>query len=129
MPSIDSKRVVSRFIEEVFVEHDTSGIASLVSNDELCQIAPGMLGAFPDIEMTVEDLIAEGEVVAVRVSATATHLGEFWGMAPTGKRWSATASAWYVVRDERIAEYWINWDWLAIMEQLGAVQRIDPVSA
>lgn len=129
MSSMESKRVVSRFIEEVFVEHDTSGIESLVSNESLRQVAPGMLSAFPDIEMTVEHLIAEDEVVAVRVTATATHLGELWGMAPTGKRWSATASAWYVVRDDRIAEYWVNWDWLAIMEQLGTVKRIDPVDA
>lgn len=129
MSSMESKRVVSRFIEEVFIEHDTSRIAELVSNEELIQVAPGMLAAFPDIEMTVEDLIAEDDLVAVRVTATASHLGDLWGTPATGKRWSASASAWYRVRDERIAEYWINWDWLAIMEQLGTVQRVDPVDA
>lgn len=129
MSSMESKRVVSRFIEEVFIEHDTSRIAELVSNEELIKVAPGMLAAFPDIKMTVEHLIAEEDLVAVRVTATATHLGELWGTAPTGKEWTATASAWYRVRDGRIAEYWINWDWLAIMEQLGTVQRVDPVDA
>ena len=38
----------------------------------------------------------------------------------------ATASAWYQVRDGKISDFWINWDWLAIMEAIGAVQRVEP---
>lgn len=129
MSTADSKRLVSRFIEDVFVEHDTSRLDTYVSNEELRQVVPGMLSAFPDIELSVDRLIAEADVVAVHVSARATHLGEFWGMAATGRRWAATASAWYVVQDEKIAAYALNWDWLSIMEQLGAVQRVEPDAA
>jgi predicted ester cyclase len=79
------------------------------------------VSAFPDLEMTFEHEIAEGDLVAVRVSATGTHLGNFRGYPPSGKKWQATASAWYQVGDGRIVNAWINWDWLAILEAIGAV--------
>ena len=126
MSSGENKAVVRRFIEEVFVQHDSSNIEELVSNESLQQMAPGTVQAFPDMEMTVEQLISEGDLVAVRVSATGTHKGEFRGIAPTGRRWEATASAWYQVRDGKISDFWVNWDWLAIMEAIGAVQRVEP---
>lgn len=59
-------------------------------------------------------------------SAAATHKGDFRGIAPTGKRWEATASAWYEVQDGKISDFWINWAWLAIMEAIGAVERVEP---
>ena len=126
MSAEENKAVVLRFIDEVFVQHDSSNIEELVANESLRQIAPGTVQAFPDIEMTVEDVIAEGDLVAVRVSAAATHKGDFRGIAPTGKRWEATASAWYEVQDGKISVFWVNWDWLAIMEAIGAVERVEP---
>ena len=126
MSSEENKALVKRFIEEVFVQHDPSNIEELVSNESLQQIAPGTVQAFPDMEMTVEHLIAEGDIVAVRVSAAATHKGEFRGIAATGRRWEATASAWYQVREGKISDFWVNWDWLAIMEAIGAVERVEP---
>jgi predicted ester cyclase len=119
-----NKAVVRRFVEEMFMQHDASNIDELVSNESLKQIAPGTVAAFPDMEMTIDELIGEGEIVAVRVSASATHLGDFRGIPPSGKRWEATASAWYQVQDGKISDFWVNWDWLAIMEAIGAVQRI-----
>ena len=126
MSSEENKAVVRRFVEEVFIQHDSSNIEELVSNESLRQIAQGTVQAFPDMEMTVEQLISEGDVVAVRVSAAATHKGEFRGIAATGRRWEATASAWYEVRDGKISDFWVNWDWLAIMEAIGAVERVEP---
>ncbi len=119
-----NKAVVRRFVEEMFIDHDSSSIDELVSNDSLKQIAPATVAAFPDMEMTIEDLIGEGDMVAVRVSANATHLGDFRGIPPSGKHWEATASAWYEVHDRKISDFWVNWDWLAIMEAIGAVQRV-----
>jgi len=119
-----NKAVVRRFVEEMFTKHDFSNIDELVSNENLKQIAPATVAAFPDMEMTVHHLIGESQIVAVRVSATATHLGNFRGIPPTGKRWEATASAWYEVQDGKISDFWVNWDWLAIMEAIGAVERV-----
>src|SRR5436190_7456706 len=121
-----NKAVVRRFVEEMFVQHDSSNIDELVSNESLKQIAPATIAAFPDMEMTIEQLIGEDEIVAVRGSANATHLGDFRGIPPTGKHREATASAWYEVQDGKISDFWINWDWLAIMEAIGAVERVEP---
>jgi predicted ester cyclase len=55
------------------------------------------------------------------VSASGTHLGEFQGHPPTGKRWAARATAWYQVTDDKISGAWIVWDWLPIMKAVGAV--------
>jgi predicted ester cyclase len=60
--SEENKAVVQRFIEEVFVQHDPSNIEELVSNESLKQMAPGTVQAFPDMEMTVEQLISEGDL-------------------------------------------------------------------
>jgi predicted ester cyclase len=120
-----NKAVVRRFVEETFIQHDSSNIDELVSNESLKQIAPATVAAFPDMEMTIEHLIGEDDIVAVRISANATHLGDFRGISPTGKHWEATASAWYEVKDGKISDFWVNWDWLAIMEAIGAVQRVE----
>jgi hypothetical protein len=95
----ENKAVVLRFIDEVFVQHDSSNIEELVANESLRQTAPGTVQAFPDLEMTVEQMIAEGDLVAVRVSAAATHKGDFRGIAPTGKGWGGDRQC--VVRGAR----------------------------
>jgi predicted ester cyclase len=123
MSEADPKSVVDRLLRAVFDEHYLTGIDALVANESLVEALGGFLAACPDIEMTVEHLIAEGDLVAVRVNAEATHLGELRGIAPTGRRWQATGSAWYRVQNGRIVDYWVNWDWLAILEQIGAVSR------
>jgi predicted ester cyclase len=79
------------------------------------------VAAFPDLDMNFEHENAEGDLVGVRVSASGTHLGLFRGYPPSGKKWQATASAWYQVEGGMIIKAWINWDWLAIMESIGAV--------
>jgi predicted ester cyclase len=122
--SADPKAIVDRFLRAVLDEHDFSGIDELVANEGLIEVLRGFLAACPDLEAIREQLVAEGNVVAVRVSAEATHLGELRGVAATGKRWRATASAWYLVEDGKITDYWVNWDWLAIFEQVGAVRWV-----
>jgi predicted ester cyclase len=121
MANADPKTIVDRFLRAVFDEHDFTGIDELVANEGLIGVLRGFLAACPDLELTREHFVAEGNVVAVRVSAEATHLGELRGIPATGKRWSATASAWYLVQDGKITDYWVTGDWLAIFEQVGAV--------
>jgi steroid delta-isomerase-like uncharacterized protein len=124
MANADPKAIVDRFLRAVLDEHDFTGIDELVANEGLIEVLRGFLASFPDLKATREHFIAEGDVVAVRVAAEATHLGEFRGVPATGKRWSATASAWYLVEDGKITDYWVNWDWLAIFEQIGAVKWV-----
>ena len=85
-----------------------------------------LLSAFPDLRVTVEDLIAEGDKVVARDTVTGTHRGEYMGIAPTGK--SITYNEIFIVRleDGRIAETWGVVDVLSQLRQLGAMPT--PVS-
>ena len=119
--SAQAKDVVRRYLEAVFVRHEVDQLAPLVSHEGLIKAAQGFVAAFPDINMTFEHTVAEGDWVAVGVSATGTHKGTFQGHAPTGNRWESRATAWYKVSDGRISDSWIVWDWLPIMRAVGAV--------
>ena len=61
---------------------------------------------FPDLSITVEDLMAEGDRVAARVTMRGTHLGEFQGLAPTGKRVEVGAIDMFRISGGKIVEHW-----------------------
>lgn len=77
--------------------------------------------AFPDLHMTVDDVLAEGDKAMARLTVQGTHTGEFHGIPPTGRRitWTET----HIVRCEqdKIAEHWVNIDELGQLQQLGAL--------
>lgn len=77
--------------------------------------------AFPDIHKEIEDLVAAGDRVVVRYSMTGTHDGEFRGVEPTGTHVSTTGIFIYRIEDGGIAESWLNYDGLSLLEQLGAI--------
>ncbi|HEY0789054.1 MAG TPA: ester cyclase [Thermoanaerobaculia bacterium] len=75
---------------------------------------------FPDIRFTIEDLIAEGDRVAVRWSWVATHRGTFRGIPPTGKRVTNSGIAIYQLREGKIVRSWLETDRLGALQQMGA---------
>ena len=78
---------------------------------------------FPDLEMTIESLVAEGDMVAVRVRSAGTNRGRLGGFAPpTNKRFAADQSHWYRVADGRLCEHWATRDDLSTMLQLGLIE-------
>lgn len=80
--------------------------------------------AFPDLHVTVEDQIAEGDKVVTRFSAAGTHRGEVMGVAPTGMHVPrVTGITIHRVRDGRIVELWANWDALGLLQDIGVVPR------
>lgn len=94
-------------------------------------LAPGIAGyrdlmrmylsAFPDLQMTIDDLIAEGDTVVVRLTGRGAQRGEFMGIAPTGKTISASAISIMRFREGRLAEEWEQVDALSLLQQLGAL--------
>jgi predicted ester cyclase len=78
-------------------------------------------GAFPDLHLTVEDVVAEGEKVVVRVTSRGTMKGDFLGMKPTSKTatWTEIHIGRYV--GGKVAEHWATIDQLGILQQLGLV--------
>ena len=77
--------------------------------------------AFPDGAITVDDVIAEGDVAAVRWTARGTNTGELWGMPPTGKQATVEGIAYVRIVDGLLREDWTYWDTLALLQQLGVV--------
>jgi len=81
-------------------------------------------GAFPDLHLTIEDVIAEGETVMTRWSCRGTHKGDFNGIAPTGKQFTVSGVTVARVSNGKIAEGYVNWDALGLMQQLGVVPQL-----
>jgi steroid delta-isomerase-like uncharacterized protein len=75
--------------------------------------------AFPDSQVTIEDVIAEGDKVALRLTFRATHQGELMGIPPTGKPITLTAINLFRIVDGKAVEQWVNQDDMGLMQQLG----------
>jgi hypothetical protein len=116
--------LISKTIDEV-VEPDVQIRTPLpieaTGAQALKQVWAMLLRAYPDLHVTVEDVIAEGDKVVCRNVVTGTHQGEYMGLAPTGR--SVTYNEIFIFRLEggRIAETWGVVDVLAQMRQLGAI--------
>jgi steroid delta-isomerase-like uncharacterized protein len=82
--------------------------------------------AFPDIQFTVEDLIAEGDRVVARWTARGTHEAEYAGIPPTGKPGVVTGITVYRIADGQVQECWTNADELGLLQQLGVMPAFAP---
>ena len=125
----ENKELVRRFYREAIVERDPSACERLLSIDFVHngeargrtgqrQAVDYFLAAFPDLEHTIELIIAEEDLVAARQRWVGTQGGEFLGVAATGARVEFTSTAMLRVRDGLIAEAWDEMDSGAILAQL-----------
>jgi predicted ester cyclase len=81
----------------------------------------GLFTAFPDLRLTVEEFITEGDKVVARWTSQATHKGDLMGIAPTGKQVKQTGIAIYHIVGGKVVEEWAERDMLGFMQQLGAI--------
>jgi predicted ester cyclase len=77
--------------------------------------------AFPDLHGTIEDQIAEGDKVVMRMTYRGTHQGELMGIPATGKPVTMTFISINRIAEGKIAEGWVNFDALGMMQQLGVI--------
>ncbi len=79
--------------------------------------------AFPDLRIVADEMIAEGNAVVSRLTLTGTHLGDYQGVAPTGKRFTIGAFALHRIVDGRIVRdgHYNQIDWLGLRRQLGLI--------
>ncbi|MEN6343389.1 MAG: ester cyclase [Methanospirillum sp.] len=120
MSTEKNKEVVRRVFEEVMNQGNLRAVDELVADDYTLTDPPGLppgreglralanmyrTGA-PDLHMTVEDVVAEGDQAVARWVATGTLTGEMMGMPPTGKKVSFRAISWFRLKNGRIAEEW-----------------------
>lgn len=85
--------------------------------------------AYPDLRFEIADMIAEGDMVAIRFRAGGTHKGSLMGIAPTGKQTAVTGMSMARIVSGKIAEGWVNYDALGLMQQLGVVPQMAPSGA
>lgn len=124
MTNLENKELVRRYNEEVWNGHRIEKVAEFVSEDLLeksIEHVRQFLTAFPDAQLTIKDLIGEGDKVAARLSATATNTGPFAGQPATGKEVQIDSIRIYRIADNKIVETWAMQDRLGLMEQLGFV--------
>jgi steroid delta-isomerase-like uncharacterized protein len=134
MGTHESKVLVRRFIDEVFVKGNADAVDKLVTSD----FTPHSWGRMPSgieplkeaikrvhaglssVSMKIEDVIAEEDKVAVRLTARARHTGEFMGLPATGRDYTISETHIFHLRDGRISAHWRDADMLGLMRQLSA---------
>lgn len=116
--------VTEELVASDFVGHDPSLPEEVRGPAGVKEVIAGYRAAFPDIQVTIEDQIADGDLVVTRWRATGTHQGELMGMPATGKQATVTGITIDLIADGRIVESWDNWDTLGLMQQLGAIPAL-----
>lgn len=107
-------------------ENTSLGRSGVAAKNEARSTIEGWLDAFPDMRVTVEEQVADGEFVASRHIAIGTQAKEFRGLPNTGNRGAITGLTINRVRDGKVAEVWTCWDAAGMMQQLGIFPGPDP---
>jgi predicted ester cyclase len=143
MSTEQNKKLVRRFIEEVIIKRNFDLLDGVCSNDLILHAGgmgeihgikefrrlnteAGGAEAFPDFQITINDIIAESDKVMVRYTVSATHQGEFMGVLATGKKIKWDAICMYLIVDNKISEVWLCEDTLGLMMQIGVKQIPNP---
>ena len=136
--SVGNKALVRRYFEEIwdkgnldlidelfttnFVRHGPSATEGEVRGLEGFKgVVSTYRTGFPDLQVPIEDLIAEGDRVVSRWTARGTHQGEIMGIAPTGNQASVAGIIVDRISGGKIEEEWVEHNTLHFMQQLGAV--------
>lgn len=129
----ENKSIVRRFFEVGPSKGDLDAANELLAPDFFLHVplpcSPGVRGidevvsacraAFQDLQVTVEDMVAEGDRVAARFTARGIHNGAFMGLPPTGKPITMTGMEIFRLENGKIAELWGEANLLGLMQQLG----------
>lgn len=132
MSTDTNKQLVRRFVQEIFVAGRSESVDDLVAPDfvshtwGMTEDGPAKLKAtierlsttLRDAEFTVDDLIAEDDRVAARLTASATVVDEFMGMPAAGKRYTIGEIHIFRIRDGKMVEHWHQYDTAGMMRQI-----------
>jgi predicted ester cyclase len=130
-----NKAVYRRFIREVFNEGGLETLEEVLSPSYICRDAPpgtppgpegikeivSMFRAgFPDLGITIDEQVAEGDLVCSRATLRGTHPGVLFGIPGTGKAVTMPGLTMVRIIDGRLVESWVKNDVMGLMSQLGA---------
>jgi predicted ester cyclase len=137
----ENKALIRRAVEEIWNKGNHDAIDTFYAVDGIDHGAPPgsppgfelfkqfhtlVCAAFSDIQLTVEDLIAEGDKVVGRFTASGTQVGEFMGIPSTGKSFTMMEIRISRIVDGKIVEGWGLFDQMGLMQQLGAIPPMRP---
>jgi steroid delta-isomerase-like uncharacterized protein len=137
--SEENKRLVRRAYEEIrsrgnlevadeifapdYTGHDPTADPPEVRGPEgFKKQTAGYRAIFPDLRFSIDSMVAEGDEVVVRWTATGTHQGSLAGEPPTGKKVTVTGFGSWIVRHGKIAEHWGVIDLMGLLRQIGALR-------
>ena len=106
-------------MSEDFVEHEAFPGFPTTGPEAVKAVFDIFLTAFPDLQITPEEMIGEGDKVWVRATISGTHKGEFMGMPPTNKSFNAQIIDIMEIHDDKATAHWGLTDHVAMMQQLG----------
>jgi steroid delta-isomerase-like uncharacterized protein len=135
MSTETNKAMLRRFFDDVVNKQNVAMLSDIVTadyvNHNLPAPAPGPEGmsqamstffsGFPDLKVTIHDMIAEGNEVSSRGTWSGTHRGAFMGVAATGKQVAVDFIDIWRVANGKFVENWVQMDLLGLMQQLGVV--------
>ena len=121
--------VADELIAPNYIGHDPVSPEDVHGPEGVKEFAGMYRNAFPDVQMSVEDQIAEGDMVATRWIASGTHQGDMMGIAPSGNRVTVSGTSIERIVDGKIEETWDNYDALGMMQQIGAVPSPEEAQA
>jgi steroid delta-isomerase-like uncharacterized protein len=105
---------VDRLVAQEYVGHP-SGV---VGTEAYRRFYRDLHSAAPDMKFTIEDQIAEGEKVTTRWTATGTHLGEYAGLPPSGRRFTFGGTSTHRIQGGKVVECWTNMDEAGLLRQI-----------
>ena len=113
--------LVDELLAADHINHNPASPDQPTGAEGVRQVVSMFRSAMPDLKVVIEDMIAEGDKVAVRYTLEGTHEGELFGVPPTGRRLSIKSIAVERVSDGKLREHWRITDTLDMMQQLGVV--------
>jgi predicted ester cyclase len=135
MDNLTNKEVVRQFFEIyntqnyeiaykcVALNYIDYGLPQVRSVEDAIEILKGTHKAFPDIKVVINDLIEENNKVVFRGQFTATHLGEFVGIAPSGVKVQFEALEIFKIENQKITESWGYWPLSEILSQIQSCEQ------
>jgi predicted ester cyclase len=120
-----NQAVVRRLVDEVvagdYLGRVCTSTGEVYGREGYRRFYAALRQAFPDFRFTVEDQIAEGDLVVTRWAARGTHTGELRGIPPTGEQGCISGMSIDRLADGKVVECWVNSDELGLLQQLGVV--------
>jgi predicted ester cyclase len=129
MSAEENKALVRRYFDEVVNQRNYDLIREIFSTQEMNPVKierniTELVEAFPDVKATIEDMVAEGDSVAVRWVNRGTHKGTWRGIAPTGKKVEMCGATIFRVKDGKIVSGLGEIDFMGVLKQLGVAPAL-----